>query len=333
MSLRTYKGKEMGALLSQIRKEHGDDVHIVEARELGKNIVEIDISLGSAGRATRQQPANNSFAMDLNAEIEQQESPQFILKRLTSIFESQGLSTSLSRALMTQIEKTAKKSRSIVDVLEHALSLILHVDSQLPFQKRVVAFVGPTGVGKTTTVAKLAAKMREAFECNIALISADYYRIGAGYQLQTYASLMHIPCKVLDSRKEISAQLKTALDSFKDYDLVFIDAAGFSPREAEKITELVSLFADLDQVERMLLLPAPGNTKDLVASVKAFEEIGIDRTIITKLDESGFIGPVIEACAIADKPLAFFCAGQRVPEDIEPASLRRLAWRLQRTVH
>jgi len=332
MNTRTYRGKEIGALLSQIRREHGDEVCILETRELQKNVVEIDVAIGTTyGDAIVHENAERASLMvsDWSESLSIVEDPN--IEQIVSLFESQGLSEKFIRSVKSKIATNIRKPTA--DIITDALSKFYPLESRLPLKKNFVAFVGPTGAGKTTTIAKIAARMRLAFDVNIALISADCFRVGAGYQLQTYASLMHLPCRVLEAGKDLTSQLASAMHAFKDYDLVFIDAAGFSPREKEKLAELESCFHDFDEIERILLLPAPGNTPDLLATVKAFSRLGIDRTIITKLDESGFIGPVMEAALVAGRPLAFFTTGQRVPEDIEPASLKRLTWRLQTTVH
>jgi flagellar biosynthesis protein FlhF len=256
-----------------------------------------------------------------------------VVKNIESILYSQGLSAELANKIIDNASNYKNPSRNICDFLEKGLGGLIEIESRMHWKSHVVAFVGPTGVGKTTTIAKLAARIREAFSCKIGLISADYFRIGAGYQLQTYASLLHLPCKVLESSQDLSTQLFWAVNAFKDYDLIFIDTAGFSPRDQKRIFELDDTFSKLKNIEKVLLMPAPGNHKDLLSTANSFSQIGVDRTIITKLDESGYIGPVIEACMTINKPIGYFCFGQNVPEDIEPASIKRLAWRLCRTMH
>ena len=207
------------------------------------------------------------------------------------------------------------------------------IDTRLPFKHKFVALIASTGVGKTTTIAKLAARMHMAFDIKIGLISADYYRVGAGYQLQTYADLMKLPYKSVGNAKNINVELDRCMQSFKDYDLIFIDAAGFNPNESERIDELSTIFNCSFPIERLLVLPAPGNEPDLQRSVKRFSHVGFDRIIVSKLDESGYVTPVFNAVKSSGKPLAFLTNGQRVPEDIEPASHRKIAGLLARTLH
>ena len=148
MSLRTYKGREIGALLSQIRKEHGDDVHIIETRELNRNLVEIDISLAPVSpRITTRASHTSNFAVEIDSDYEEETSSNSLIESLAAVLENQGLSKKISKILLTHAEQMPNKSKSLVDVLDYSLSKILIVDTRLPFQKKFIAFVGPTGVG------------------------------------------------------------------------------------------------------------------------------------------------------------------------------------------
>ena len=253
--------------------------------------------------------------------------------KLMQISQSQGLHINTAQQLFKNCLSLTNQKIDFREKLTYALDNILPIENRLPHKTKFVAMLGATGVGKTTTIAKLAARIKMAFDLRIALISADYYRIGAGYQLQTYANLMKLPYRALDKRKDLNQELDKSLEYFSAYDLVLIDAAGFSPYRDSRLSELRDLFSSRPEIERMLVLPAPGNEYDLIQSIERFSSVGFERLVISKLDESGFIGPVLNALRTAGKPLAFFTTGQRVPEDIEPASHRRLAQILTRTMH
>ena len=335
MSTRTYRGKSIGPVMSKIRQELGDEARIVETRAIDQNLVEVEVMVGSQRSSNARGSAMLSEEIIGNVSGIQpiSNTKSSILQQLHTLLTSQGLSRQFTSLITSRVNIPKRTSKSVTEILAEGLSDIFPLESRLPLTNKYIAFLGPTGVGKTTTIAKLAARIRLAFQAKIALISADSYRIGAGFQLQTYASLMHLPCRVLDPSEDMASQLGKAMKAFEDFDLVFIDVAGFGYRHTAKLDELANCLQEFPEIERLLLLPAPSNTTDLCNVVRAFSKIGIDRSLITKLDETGFIGPVIEAAAILGKPLAFFTNGQRVPEDIEPASLMRIASLFQRTVH
>jgi flagellar biosynthesis protein FlhF len=323
MQNKVFRGKEIARVMNQIRKEHGDDAVIVSTRETERNMVEVQVQVAELLKSNVEDYSTLDQSL-LQAKA---------VRNLEEICHSQGVSQILEKRLVQGYLSADNSNVTHHDKLLSSLSKCIPVDTRLPFKNKFVALIGSTGVGKTTTVAKLAARMHMAFEIRIGLISADYYRVGANYQLQTYANLMKLPYRSIGSTSNIKAELDAALWAFKDFDLVFIDAAGFSPDEPERINELTDLFDCNNQIERMLVLPAPGNSYDLDRSVKKFSQVGFERIIISKIDESGYCGPVLSALQTSTKPLAFLTNGQRVPEDIEPASYKRIARILQRTVH
>lgn len=196
-----------------------------------------------------------------------------------------------------------------------------------------LALVGPTGVGKTTTIAKLAARIQMAFGIRIGLVSADSFRVGAGFHLQSYASLLSLPFRGVDPSRPLGTELLKAIHELSEMDLVLVDTSGCSPREEERLDELGAALSAYEEMEKILVLPAPGNEVDLRNTARQFDRIGYNRVILSKLDESAYIGPVLSTAHWIGKPLAFLTSGQRVPEDIEPASSRRLGWMLTRTIH
>lgn len=182
-------------------------------------------------------------------------------------------------------------------------------------QQKVVALIGPTGVGKTTTIAKLAANYRLQEGVQMGLITIDTYRIAAVEQLKTYAEIIDLPMKVVTSPSE----LKKALDEMSHLDLVLIDTAGRSPKDELKIHELRALLAPglVDEVH--LVLSATSSLKSLETIVERFSVVKLDSLVMTKLDET--VGPGVlyslqQRCGL---PYSYLTTGQDVPEDIEAA--------------
>jgi flagellar biosynthesis protein FlhF len=187
--------------------------------------------------------------------------------------------------------------------------------------RRVVALVGPTGVGKTTTVAKLAADFKLTKGLRPGLVTVDTYRIAAVEQLRTYAEIIDLPLAVANAPGE----MRRAIDELGDVDLVLIDTAGRSPRDEVKIRELADFLAAVQPDEVHLVLSAAAGERSLRAAVERFAVVRADRLILTKLDEAEGLGGVLAVLGQANRPVSYITTGQAVPDDIEPAGRRRLA--------
>lgn len=187
--------------------------------------------------------------------------------------------------------------------------------------RRVVALVGPTGVGKTTTVAKLAANFKLAHGARVGLITVDTYRIAAVEQLRTYAEIIDLPLAVVNDPSEMAR----ALDELGAVDLVFIDTAGRSPRDEVKIRELAEFLRQARPDEIHLVLSAVAGQRSLKAAVDRFAAVQVDRLILTKLDEADSLGGILGVLGLSGRPVSYLTTGQAVPDDIEPADRMRLA--------
>jgi len=187
--------------------------------------------------------------------------------------------------------------------------------------KRVVALVGPTGVGKTTTVAKLAANCKLVHGLRPGLLTVDTYRIAAVEQLRTYAEIIDLPLAVANAPGE----MRRAIDELGDVDIVLIDTAGRSPRDEVKIRELADFLAEAQPDEVHLVLSAVAGERSLRAAVDRFSIVQADRLILTKLDEADGLGGVLAVIGQANRPVSYLTTGQAVPDDIEPADRSRLA--------
>jgi flagellar biosynthesis protein FlhF len=187
--------------------------------------------------------------------------------------------------------------------------------------RRVVALVGPTGVGKTTTVAKLAANFKLTQGARVGLVTVDTYRIAAVEQLKTYAEIIDLPLAVANDPGDMAR----ALEDLGNVDLVFIDTAGRSPRDEVRIRELAEFLALARPDEVHLVLSAVAGQRSLRAAVDRFAMVKIDRLILTKLDEADSLGGALAVLAMSGRPISYLTTGQAVPDDIEPADRTRLA--------
>ncbi len=193
---------------------------------------------------------------------------------------------------------------------------------------KVVALVGPTGVGKTTTVAKLAANFALREKYRVALITADTYRIAAVEQLRTYADLIGIPIEVIYTPQE----LRNALRRHQDKQLVLIDTAGRCPSNQPQIAELESLMAVDSSIEKQLVLSATTKFTECLDAVQRFQPSNPQKYLFTKLDEACNLGTIFSLMFHEPKPLSYITTGQNVPDDIEFAEPERLTTLMLRGV-
>ena len=236
---------------------------------------------------------------------------------------------SLARRLVRYVAERlepdeARRPEAVRDSLRDAVESCVQIAPPIAAvagTRRVVALVGPTGVGKTTTVAKLAANFKLAHGLRPGLVTVDTYRIAAVEQLRTYAEIIDLPLAVANAPGE----MRRAIDELGDVDLVLIDTAGRSPRDEVKIRELADFLAAAQPDEVHLVLSAVAGERSLRAAVERFAVAQADRLILTKLDEADGLGGVLAVLGHADRPVSYLTTGQAVPDDIEPADRARIA--------
>lgn len=190
----------------------------------------------------------------------------------------------------------------------------------LTYEKKYINILGPTGVGKTTTIAKMAARSVLEKKKKIGFITTDTYRIAAIEQLKTYAGLLQAPIEIAYNAEDY----KNALEKLDHLDLIFIDTAGRNYKEAKYVEDLQRLIDFSEQAESFLVLSLTAKERDLESIITQFEEIPIKKFIFTKLDETNSIGTIFNLMIKYKKGLAYYTDGQEVPEDIEQPDLDKL---------
>jgi len=181
---------------------------------------------------------------------------------------------------------------------------------------KAVFFIGPTGVGKTTTIAKIAAHYAMEEKKSVALLTADTYRIAAAEQLRTYAQILEVPFQVVYNAEE----LRAAVQSMQSFDYLFVDTAGHSLRNEELLESMRGLLdsvQDLCEEQVFLVLSATTKYSDLVKTADSYRELTPYQLIFTKLDETDALGNLLNVRLHADTPIAYVTCGQNVPDDIE----------------
>ena len=180
---------------------------------------------------------------------------------------------------------------------------------------RVVALVGPTGVGKTTTIAKLAANYRLREKRRVGLITVDTYRVAAVEQLRTYADIIDLPMEVVATPRE----MREAVARMNHLDLVLMDTAGRSPRDEVRIQELKSMLSEAEPDEVHLVLSSTGGAKSLIDTAERFADVGTTSLLMTKLDEAHSLGHLVSVVRSVPLPVSYLTDGQNVPDDIQVA--------------
>lgn len=186
---------------------------------------------------------------------------------------------------------------------------------------KIVALIGPTGVGKTTTIAKLAANFALRESCRVALITADTYRIAAIEQLKIYGDIIGVPIDIVYSAEE----MKSAIYRHKDKQLVLIDTAGRSPRNSYQLDELKELLSVDPYIETHLVLSCTTKYKDALEIIEKFSVCSPQKFIFTKTDEASNLGTLFNLIYRFPATLSYITNGQNVPDDIEVANPQKIA--------
>ncbi|HOA80259.1 MAG TPA: flagellar biosynthesis protein FlhF [Defluviitaleaceae bacterium] len=187
-------------------------------------------------------------------------------------------------------------------------------------QPKIIFFIGPTGVGKTTTIAKITAHFCLTERKKVGLVTADTYRIAAVEQLKTYAEILNIPVEVIYN----SDELPETLNKMKDYDLILIDTAGRSHKNIEQFKELDYLLSTVDEKQIFLVLSATTKHKDMMSILNQYSSISDYNIIFTKVDETISLGTILNVKYLTEKPLSYISFGQNVPDDIELISPKKM---------
>jgi flagellar biosynthesis protein FlhF len=211
--------------------------------------------------------------------------------------------------------------KRFIDVIDNMISATGPIQLNPDNSARVVALIGPTGVGKTTTIAKLAANLKLRQNKKVGLITIDTYRIGAVDQLRMYAQIIDVPLKVVLTPGE----LKEAVAVLSDMDVILIDTAGRSQNDELKIQELKTFLDAAAPHEIHLVLSGTSHHTNMLSAAERFKPLGVDRLILTKLDEAIGFGVVLSVMRKVNTSLSYITTGQDVPDDIEVGNGRKLA--------
>jgi flagellar biosynthesis protein FlhF len=341
MKIKKFQAKDFREALALVKREMGNDAVILSSEER-KGImpsvevtaaVDHDVGTG-AGRRTQASGARKaltrtgaharpSVSVDRADAIAELKREIGSLRETIQDMKKKGYEMNLTEE-KTKIYRYLQ-TRSVRDDLALRLSEEAGDVADLPGMiardvktcgiasgRRAVMLVGPTGVGKTTTVAKLASwAMRN--RKRPALINLDNYRIGAHEQIRIYSRIMGIPLDIAQD----AAALRKSLSKYADRDIIFIDTTGRNPRDEDHINEIRLLHESGFPMETHLLMSASSDDAFMAESHRYYRRLPIDCIAFTKVDEAVRFGPIYNLLSIYQKPVAYMTTGQRVPDDIE----------------
>ncbi len=244
-----------------------------------------------------------------------------IVGTLENFLAEQELDPKLVEILLTDLDSIEKEQETVRRLKERIFSL-LYCD---PIKKEVgnrykIALIGPTGVGKTTTIAKLAARYSLLYRKRVGLLTVDTFRIAAVDQLRTYAEIMRLPIEVVVSPQDVP----TALNRLSDREIIFVDTAGRSQRNDLQMSELRAFLNAISPDEVHLVLSTTSNYRTLKEILDRFSMVRYDKLLFTKMDETRTPGIILNGKHLTDKPISYITTGQSVPDDIEDAIPERL---------
>lgn len=243
------------------------------------------------------------------------------VQELMRRFMAMGVSADISRRLGERVRDQSDFKKAWKKSLYHMTEEIIVAEEDVVEQGGVVALVGPTGVGKTTTIAKMAARyaLRHGNR-HVALVTTDSYRIGARDQLQTYGRILNVPVRSATTAEEMD----TVLTSLSDRSLVLVDTAGMGASDQKFDEQLGILDVIGDSLTTLLTLSATTDCAALERAMRLFESANPTGCIVTKLDEAASLGGVLSTLIHSGLPLTYTTDGQRVPEDMQPARAYQL---------
>jgi flagellar biosynthesis protein FlhF len=261
------------------------------------------------------------------------EEQQTFFKMVYKVLMEQEVSEIYINQLLDDMERASKSTDGLQFLIANTYQkMILKLGKLQPIvlakkRPKVVFFIGPTGVGKTTTIAKIASKFKLEQEKKVALLTADTYRIAAAEQLRTYANILDIPLSVVYTPEDIGREVEAVADC----DLILVDTAGFSHKNDSQREDMQTLLESLpEEYERdiYLVLSATTKYKDLVEITDSYQAYCRFALIFTKLDETGAYGNIYNIRMHTQAPLSYITTGQNVPDDMEEVDTQKLVKQL-----
>ncbi|MGN0141333.1 MAG: flagellar biosynthesis protein FlhF [Roseburia sp.] len=305
----------------------------IDSEELGKRLEDLSSILEKQFAAEGSRVAEKEVQEPkLEKTAANQEGFQLIKMLYRTLLEND-VNEKYVNQIMDEAEKVMHSGSSVDYILSSVYQkMILKFGQPHPIalngkKPRVIFFIGPTGVGKTTTIAKIASRYKVEYGKRVAFLTADTYRIAATEQLRVYANILDSPMSIIYSAEE----LNDAIARVSDYDFVFVDTAGFSHRnevQCEDMKKLIGGLGEEYEKEVFLVLSATTKYRDLLDIVDIYKEIADYKLIFTKLDETASLGNILNIRLYSGAEVSYTAYGQNVPDDIEEFNTQKIVKQL-----
>lgn len=336
MKVKKYIGDNIQDTIFKVKVDLGSDAIILDTRKFtkggflgffGEEKVEVLAGLeeneGSKDKETKQEINNlknmiQDLSNNVNEKVSNTNIPE-VLRPLQDYFKGQNVKEQYIHKVIKEMSKRQDLNESNLELkTKNYIEKLLGnpVPIKTDNSPKVITFLGPTGVGKTTTIAKIAAEFSIKKEKKVGLITSDTYRIAAVQQLRTYSDIINIPLKVVYDGDEF----KKAVEEFKpEVDLILVDTPGRNWKNKWELGQLNEFAKKSIVDETHLMLSLNMDSRDLDFAVENFNRLDPDKIILTKLDETSTYGDIINLKEKYNKPFSYITFGQDVPEDIDQA--------------
>ncbi|MBB15211.1 flagellar biosynthesis protein FlhF [Candidatus Poribacteria bacterium] len=358
MRIKTYEADTIQDAMDQIKQDLGPNALILNTRQVTKSVKWFGLAKKHmievvAGIATPKKTESDSSSalvpipspdvLDTQSEnsvVEGKTVEAIALRNIRSALDDvyqrqieRGINKELSQRLVYLLDDIISNSvshnreletKTIRQDFNDRLSQVIQVSGGVDFsveEQQIISLVGPTGVGKTTTVAKLAAVSSVLNYKKVGLISIDAYRIAAYDQLKTYAEIIGLPVELALSPQGA----RDAIDKFADQDIIIVDSVGRSPNHQVHMAELHGYMQVIRPTEVHLTVSASVKFEDLVRIVDRYRTLDVSRIIFTKLDETVTLDTVVNGAYYTKYPISYLGVGQTVPDDLEIAEIERIS--------
>ncbi|SCL83036.1 flagellar biosynthesis protein FlhF [Sporanaerobacter sp. PP17-6a] len=357
MKIKRYIGENTQEVMGKLKKELGPEAVILNTKTIKKGgflglfkksmvevVAAVDEEEYSFKRQNNRAIRNNNENDNLKSEIvklqnlvekmynnmNKSDEINERLEKYRDVLVSNGVDKLVATSILNSINENVNIEDKDEETLDGIVNYYLYErlgdvePIEIEEKQKVIFFVGPTGVGKTTTLAKIASKIILEGKHSVGLITADTYRIAAVDQLKVYSEILNIPLKTVYK----SQDLNKALEEFKDKNIVLVDTAGRTHKDREQILETKELTDSVDNKEIYLVLSVSTDLKTLLSILKQYSLFRECKIIFTKLDETENYGNILNVKYYFDNPLSYITNGQDVPDNIEVADLKKIAGQL-----
>ncbi len=346
MKVKRYEAKTLQEALAQVKQELGSEAVILLSRRiprwealksaLRRPAVEVLAAVSPNGQkppitkrvsGSERPPEGVALSREpIAPRRAPEEPPQY--RRLLGLLRDAGVEETLSRRVIRGLFEEASGERPVPDRFlmgRLASALIKWIPTAgpvrlTPGRPRVVAFVGPTGSGKTTTLVKLASRYALEDPSQVVLVTMDTFRLGAVEQLTSFGQLLGVPVEVAHTVWDVA----DIVDHYSQASLICVDTAGRGPGDAAHIANLRETFRRIPAVEVHLVLGATIRDHEMEAVANAFYDVPFHRVLFTKVDEGITLGSMLNLAWKVNSPISYIATGQRIPEDLEPATPERI---------